>query len=242
MSESARGTNHSQVLDDVRRALGRNTTRRPTPLDAFVEPSVDVNTEDLVARFTGELTAVGGHVYRMSDILQLVAAVAEICQAAKVAEVVTEVALSKSTLITELELPDQLTARGLSVFVPEAAGAAEHDQLVGRLASCVAGVTAVEYAIAETGTIVLCSEEGNALLVSLLPAIHIALVRTVQISASLDTVIGALGGRLIEGGKHDRDPYRSATMITGPSRTSDVELTLSIGVHGPKELHVIILD
>ena len=99
-------------------------------------------------------------------------------------------------------------------------------------------MTAAEYAIAETGTIVLSSDEPNALLVSLLPPVHIALVRSSRIAATLDEVISKIGqeriGRL--------DPSRSVTLITGPSRTSDVELVLSIGVHGPKEMHAIILD
>ena len=256
MSKTQRTSNHGRVLDDVRRALGHSNTVRPKPLEPFVEPSADVNTEELVARFTLELNAVGGHVYRVSDKLQLVAAeggqpapepddklkfvgqiatcIAEICQSSSV----TEVAFSQSSFIAEMELSDQLTARGLSVFVPAPAGPSEHDHLVARLAACGAGITAVDYAIAETGTLVLSSDEANALLVSLLPPIHIALLRSRQISATLGEVIGELNIARIDCG----NPYRSATLITGPSRTSDVELTLSIGVHGPKELHVIILD
>ena len=57
-------------------------------------------------------------------------------------------------------------------------------------------------------------------------------------AASLDEVIARVGNERI--GRVE--PGRSVTLITGPSRTSDVELVLSIGVHGPKELHVIILD
>ncbi len=260
MSEPRRSSNDSQVLDDVRRALGRKTTLRPTQLDPFVEERATPDSEEVVARFTSELIAVGGHVHRISDNLQSVAAVpdkpvpepdnkqkvagqvatriAQICQAAAVAQGASEVALSKSLLIAEMELRDQLSARGLSAFVPETAGPSEHDQLVAWLAACGAGVTAVEYGIAETGTIVLCSDEGNGLLVSLLPIIHIALLRSRQISWSLSEVIDKLNVERVDGPRS----YRSATMITGPSRTSDVELTLSIGVHGPKELHVIILD
>ena len=235
MSKSPGSTNQSQVLDDVRRALGRTRTLAPTPLDLFVEESVATSTEEVVERFTLELTKVAGHVYRVpADNFefaeQVAALVTKICSSST-----TEVALSGGTAIAEMKLAERLSARGLSHFVAAATEPAEHDQLVVRLAACSAGITAVSYAIAETGTLVLSSNEGTALLTSLLPPVHIALLRVGQISASLGDVISKLD---IARGEF----YRSATLITGPSRTSDVELTLSIGVHGPKELHVIILE
>jgi L-lactate utilization protein LutC len=263
---SERLTSQTQVLEDVRRALGRMNTLRPAELEPFVEASVGASVEELVARFSTELTAVGGYVYRIgSDKLQFVDdapnesdpvtddlpgksvpginkklkfvgqvadRIAAICESLDA----TELALSGSDLLAEMTLADQLTARGRSLFVPDET--LPHEQLVSRLAGCGAGLTAVEYAIAETGTLVLSSDESNALLVSLLPPIHIALLKVGRIRASLDEVIRQLAveriGRV--------DPSRSVSFITGPSRTSDVELTLSIGVHGPKELHVIILD
>jgi len=113
-----------------------------------------------------------------------------------------------------------------------------HEEMVARLANCALGITVVDYAIAETGTIVLSSDEKYALLVSLLPPVHIAVLRPSQIMSGLDDVIDALNKERI--GRDD--PCHSASFITGPSRTSDVELTLSIGVHGPKELHILIVN
>jgi L-lactate dehydrogenase complex protein LldG len=190
-----------------------------------------------VARFSAELNAVSGNVYRLvSDKLQFVdelaTGIAEICQSSGV----TKVALSGSSLLADLDLARHLTLRGLSVFVTPETGASGHEKLVAQLADCGAGVTAVDYAIAETGTIVVSSDEPNALLVSLLPTIHIALLRPSQISGSIAEVISKLNLERVGEGKS----CRSASFITGPSRTSDVELTLSIGVHGPKELHVIM--
>ena len=237
MSEAKPAMDPNGVLDDVRRALGRSSTVPPSPLQPFIEPSLAIGTDELIARFTEEATAVRAMVYLMSDKLKFVeqvgALVTEICRTAGA----TEVAISESGTISELNLPAQLAAHGFSVFAPGAVSL-DHEQVVARLAVCGVGLTAADYAIAETGTIVLSSDEQNALLVSLLPPVHIALVRSSQIAASLDEVINKVGkertGRM--------DPTRSVTLITGPSRTSDVELVLSIGVHGPKELHVIIVD
>jgi L-lactate dehydrogenase complex protein LldG len=231
MSEALRNLNQDSVLDDVRRALGRSATTAPVPLEPFIEPTVQVDLSELIARFIEEATAVRANVHRVSDKLQYVDKLAEICAENKG----QEIALSGAELFTEIDLAAAFAARGFSTIVN---GETDHEKLVARLANCGAGVTAVDYAIAETGTIVLSSDEPNALLVSLLPPVHIALVRAPQIAVSLDEVISKLSKEKIGGA----DPSRSVTLITGPSRTSDVELVLSIGVHGPKELHVIILE
>ena len=255
MTEVNPSLNQNGVLDDVRRALGRSTTAPPVPLQPFIEPGITTDSGELAARFTEEATAVRSQVHYLSDKLQFVAGDGEQSRteridklkfvgqvSARVAEIcrsvgASEVALSDSALIAEMNLQEQLSTQGFTIFMPDAMSS-DHDQIVARLANCGVGLTAADYAIAETGTIVLSSDEQNALLVSLLPAVHIALVRSSQIAATLDEVISKIGkeriGRL--------DPSRSVTLITGPSRTSDVELVLSIGVHGPKELHVIIID
>lgn len=232
MSETLRNLDQGSVLDDVRRALGRTATLSPEPLAPFIEPTITADGSELITRFTEEATEVRAQVYRVSDKLQLVEKLAEICAADKT----HEIAVSKAELFAEIQVGSMLTARGFSPS-PEL-DALDHDSLISRLANCGAGITAADYAIAETGTIVLSSDEPNALLVSLLPPVHIAVLRSSQIMASLDEVISRLSKERI----NLAGPSRSITLITGPSRTSDVELVLSIGVHGPKELHVIILD
>jgi L-lactate dehydrogenase complex protein LldG len=256
MGEPNPNLDQTSVLDDVRRALGRSATLAPAPLERFIEPIIEADGAGLITRFTEEATAVRAKVYLLSDKLQFVAdgqeqsatppidklkfagqvvdKLAEICAENKG----SEIALSAAEVFAEIGLSGALAARGFSTFVPDEI---DHEELVARLANCAIGVTVVDYAIAETGTIVLSSDEPNALLVSLLPPVHIAILRSSQIAASLDEVISKLSTERINRGDPG-GPSRSLTLITGPSRTSDVELVLSIGVHGPKELHVIILD
>jgi len=96
------------------------------------------------------------------------------------------------------------------------------------------GVTAAQAAVAETGTLVMESESERHRLVSLLPPVHIAIVKAEDICLTLGDALR----HVRRGGQSGMS--RAITFITGPSRTADIELTLTIGVHGPKELYVIV--
>ena len=93
------------------------------------------------------------------------------------------------------------------------------------------GVTTVQAAIAETGTLVLDSTQERHRLVSLVPPVHIAIVDASKIYETLGEALAFL---------HKNEISPAVTFITGPSRTADIELTLTVGVHGPQELYVII--
>jgi len=86
-------------------------------------------------------------------------------------------------------------------------------------------------AVAETGTIVCVSAGGRAVQAGLLPAHHVAIVRRERVFGTLDDLFAAVAGA----------PPTNLTLITGPSRTADIELTLAIGVHGPERLDVILV-
>jgi L-lactate dehydrogenase complex protein LldG len=95
-----------------------------------------------------------------------------------------------------------------------------------------AGITGCTYAIADTGTLVLTSGAGQPLTASLLPDVHVAIVRSDQIVSTLEE---ALSMPEVSGSS-------ATVLVTGPSRTADIEMTLTIGVHGPGELVVYILE
>ena len=94
------------------------------------------------------------------------------------------------------------------------------------------GITGAQFGIAETGTLILESEREFNRLASLIPPIHICLLEAKFICQTLGEVLEILQPNL----------SRTITFITGPSRTSDIELTLAIGVHGPAELYVIVIE
>ena len=95
-----------------------------------------------------------------------------------------------------------------------------------------AGITGALSAIAETGTLVIPSGKGQPLGASLLAEFHVAIISSSQIVWSLDEALQ---------NKEVRNASAIA-LVTGPSRTADIEMTLTIGVHGPKELHVFVVD
>lgn len=99
------------------------------------------------------------------------------------------------------------------------------------LFDCGVGITTAQLAIAETGTLVLESDRERSRLTSLLPPVHICVLDAKNIRGTMSEILQIV----------HNDLSRTVTFITGPSRTSDIELTLAIGVHGPRELYVIVI-
>jgi L-lactate dehydrogenase complex protein LldG len=100
-----------------------------------------------------------------------------------------------------------------------------------RAAAAQVGVTAIEWGVAQTGSLVSDSSAVAKRLASTLPALHVALLPTSRIVADLPAALARLDVR--------RTPFVAA--ITGPSRTADIERVLTIGVHGPKRLLIVLI-
>ena len=94
------------------------------------------------------------------------------------------------------------------------------------------GVTGCLTAIAETGSLALVSGPGRSRAVSLLPPVHLAVVRRADLVFSM--------GEFFRGRGAELDAAASCTFVTGPSRTADIELTLTLGVHGPGRVVVVV--
>ena len=94
-----------------------------------------------------------------------------------------------------------------------------------------AGVSTALYGLADTGSVVLAASPEEPRARSLLPDVHITLLREDWILPGLDELFAALG----------KDLPSALAIVTGPSRSADIEQKLAIGVHGPREVHVVLL-
>jgi L-lactate dehydrogenase complex protein LldG len=96
------------------------------------------------------------------------------------------------------------------------------------------GITTVDFAIADTGTLVLWTNEQKRRAVSLYPAVHIAILHADQIRMSMGEVLAEFSTF------QALNAPSSIHFISGPSRSSDIENDLSIGVHGPAAVHILL--
>jgi len=175
----------------------------------------------LVERFRQALEAVVGHCLVVSDEREAAEALRGIIEERGA----RKLAVSDSPLARRVL---EGARAGACAEVLEAATAEE-------LFECDLGVSGAQWAVAETGTLVLESDAERNRLVSLVPTAHVAVVGSRQVRQTLGEVLSEIGS-----GGADR-LSRAVTFITGPSRTSDIELTLAVGVHGPAELYVIVV-
>jgi L-lactate dehydrogenase complex protein LldG len=128
----------------------------------------------------------------------------------------------------ELIVPPGLASEWLP---PTVEARTDHGLDAARIAAADGVLTAATVAIAETGTIVLDgSPDQGRRIITLLPDLHICVIRPEQVVASVPEALTRL------------DPGRPLTWISGPSATSDIELNRVEGVHGPRNLHVILLE
>jgi L-lactate dehydrogenase complex protein LldG len=168
--------------------------------------------------FQRELEALGGRF--------------TLCSSDKVAEKVQEILqsheiyqlLAWDAQYLPAHLLEQLSRGGIQISHPTA-------ETLHADSPIRAGLTGAYAGLADTGSLVLLGGQGRPMTASLLPELHIAVLWEKDIYEDLYQVIA-------------RDEFMKASsvvFITGPSRTSDIEMTLTIGVHGPGELHVICL-
>lgn len=140
-------------------------------------------------------------------------------------------------LIENLNLPAALSQQDVDVFFT-GLKEPETETLRQHIIDSYMGITAADFCMADTATLVMRARAGQARSVSLVPAIHIAVIELNQIIADLKELYALL--------KWDPQTKKEGltncmTFICGPSKTADIEATMVHGAHGPREVYVFVL-
>lgn len=203
-----------EILDRIRHALG---PERPETVDRPVRLAPVPAADETVDRFV-EMTADYRAVVERATDAEVSGRVAAALRAAGARRVVRPHGLS-TDWVSQVE-GEVVVDDGLSAYDLDAIDAV---------------VTAAAVGIAATGTIVLdhAADQGRRA-ISLVPDMHVCVVRAEQVVADVPQATVALREAVVDG--------RPLTWISGPSATSDIELDRVEGVHGPRTLHVVVID
>jgi L-lactate dehydrogenase complex protein LldG len=207
------------IIENIRRSLGRTaqiSSPQGTPLSLrpdIYEPRLPESVDSEIERFLNEVKKLSGTSQRLvpdriGDALNVL---------------VTEQNIQKATIwntshLKKLGIADSLRSLGVELVSPNAN---KHE-----MSSCDLGITEADYLLPEKGTLVLRSSAEKPRAVSLLPRVHLAIVTPAALRADMHQVFA------------EAKDSNYLVFITGPSRTADIELTVTLGVHGPKNLYV----
>lgn len=205
-----------EILQNTRLALGRraNSPIPSIPSSARVasRQTGDANSE--IEMLLSEIAKLGGNTRRISQQNELSQAIEQLVQV----EQIKKATCWQTRELIELGVENSLRGLGVEIVSPHSDKRA--------IAECDLGVTSVDAALPETGTLILRSTPERPRMVSLVPRAHLAIMRSSALRADIAPALTELKG----------EGYW--VFVTGPSRTADIELTVTIGVHGPKALYV----
>jgi L-lactate dehydrogenase complex protein LldG len=205
------------VLHKVRTALGRSAgqpVEEPPPVRLNVP---EAGVEARIAVFFDCIQALAGKPHRAGSLEET-------------RRYVETVIAGRKSVASNAPV---LRECGITALTGVESGVADPLELRALCASAACGITGADYALADTGTLVMLASPQEARLISLLPPVHIAIVERGRLLTGLDELLAIL--------PHPAEQTSSMVLITGPSRTADIEQILVRGVHGPGEIHVVVV-
>ncbi len=206
-------TTREDFLAQVRLALGRDLSQPVPSVPGRIAARQAGTSESDMAAVLSEIGKLGGKTRQLSadGLADALASLVEL-------EGVRKATLWQTPELRQLGVERVLEGLGVEIVSPYAGKYA--------LAACDLGVTGADAAFPETGTLLLRSTPERPRMVSLVPRIHLAIITPAILLPDLSPAFARVQG----------EGYW--VFVTGPSRTADIELTVTIGVHGPKALYV----
>jgi len=202
-----------------------NHRAHPAPPDDAV---IGDRRAELASRFARELEAVGGRAIGPVAPAEVGPRLVSIVRERGVKSVAAGAGV-------ECDLPAlaaNLEAEGVAVYRSAPVSTESRAEVRARVAKADAGLAEADYAIASTGTLVVLSEPARPSSLTLLPPVSIVVLQVGRIRPDLAAALAETGPQALQ---------HRMTLITGPSRTADIEKRIVMGVHGPKSLDVILV-
>jgi L-lactate dehydrogenase complex protein LldG len=206
------------ILGRIRSALHRTPGQAPPALPAAALRTRNLSGPECVELFVRQFEKLNGKAVRVRGRNEAAEAVRDLTNGH------TAVA-SNAPFLRECGIADlQNVETGIT--------SCEH--LRSSCATAGFGITSADFALADTGSFVMISSPKEARLISLLPPVHIAVIPSAAILPNLDELFTRC--------PKPADESSSMVLITGPSRTADIEQILVRGVHGPGEIYAVIVE
>ncbi len=205
------------ILDKVRTALGRASGQPPaTPPPPRIRIP-EVGVAERLEQFRQALEKLGGKFHVASSAEDARSYVEGVIAG-------REAVASNSPYLAET---------GIAGLAGVVTGFKQEAELRKVAAAEPVGITSADYGLADTGTLVMISSAREARMISLLPPVHVAVIPREIILTGLDELFTVV--------PNPAEITSSMVLITGPSRTADIEQVLVRGVHGPGEIHVVVI-
>lgn len=252
MTSARMGIPSHEFLASVREALGRSDEPPANPyeplqddLNALVQQVASVRqrvADELpeLSRQLGETAALRGwNVARCGGVEEALDYVVSLARRLGA----TSAARSEQSVFGAIPLDAALAGVGAFCWPAVYGGPDDREDVRRRLSDSDMGITGADYAIAETGSVIVLPRSGLSRLVSVVPPVHVAIVRPRDILGTLDDLFALRRLEFHQNGERGTPDMGSyLNFITGPSRTADIEQTIVVGVHGPREVHMVLLD
>jgi L-lactate dehydrogenase complex protein LldG len=205
------------ILHKVRTALGRSAGQAPAPPPSPRIVIPEMSLDERIRRMTANVAALAGKT-----------CIAGSKHAAR--EYVISALAGRGAVASNAPF---LAECGITALPGVCTGIRDEKQLRELCATAPVGITSADYGLADPGSLVMLSSQSEARMISLLPPAHIAIVPRERILTGLDELFTIL--------PHPAEQSSSMLLITGPSRTGDIEQILVRGVHGPGEFHLVVV-
>ena len=247
-SEPSLGIPTTRFVESVREALGRADEPPTTPYRHLTEDTsaLELQVADIRRRIESELPELmeqfattaglrGWNVCRATDGESALDYVVSLGHRLGVASA----ARSEQSVFETVPVDAALAGSGIICWPAIYADDGERPAVRRRLSETGMGITGADYAVSETGSVIVLPRRGLSRLVSVVPPVHIAIVRPQDVIGTLDDLFTV---RRLEYHRNGGEMGSYLNFITGPSRTADIEQTIVEGVHGPREVHLVLLE